>query len=90
MGVNTWAAFMGTMDQAVVDGDFATISGELQSVLRTLRSGGIDIVAIHNHMEGEVPHFIFLHYWGTGRAVDLAKTVKAALDAQAAATPSRK
>jgi len=66
MGVNTWAAFYGSDDNALVDGDFATVAGELQPVLRALRGNGINIVAIHSHMEGESPHIIFLHYWGRG------------------------
>ncbi len=82
MGVNTWAAFAGSADQAIVDGDFVTFEGELQPVLKALRSGGVNVVAIHNHMEGESPKAVFLHYWGVGRAADLAGTVKAALDAQ--------
>jgi hypothetical protein len=80
MGVNTWAAFYGTDDHAFVDGDFATFDGELQTVLKTLRKNGINIVAIHSHMEGENPKVIFLHYWGVGPAAELAKGVKAALD----------
>lgn len=80
MGVNTWAAFLGSDDNAVVDGDFAMAEGELQSVLKTLRAGGINIVAIHHHMSGETPRILFLHYWGHGKAGDLAGTVKKALD----------
>jgi hypothetical protein len=82
MGVNTWAAFYGTNDHAFVDGDFVTFDGELQPVLKALRSHDINIVAIHSHMEGETPHTIFLHYWGMGPASNLANGVKAALDTQ--------
>jgi hypothetical protein len=85
MGVNTWAGFCGTDESAAVAGDFITFKGELQPVLHSLRSAGINIVAIHSHMEGEEPTSIFLHYWGKGRAEDLARGVKAALDAQAEA-----
>ena len=84
MGVNTWAAFMGSDAQAVVDGDFATVAGELQTVLKTLRGAGINIVAIHSHMEDDSPKYIFLHYWGIGPAATLAQSIKAALDAQKA------
>jgi hypothetical protein len=80
MGVNTWAAFAGADDNAVVDGDFAVAESELQSVLKSLRAGGIDIVAIHHHMSGEQPRILFLHYWGRGKAVDLATTVKKSLE----------
>lgn len=82
MGVNTWAAIAGTEDHAVVDGDFAALESELQGVLKALRHSGISVVAIHQHMTGEQPRIIFLHYFGTGRAEDLARAVKGALDTQ--------
>jgi hypothetical protein len=80
MGVNTWAAFSGTNEQAVVDGDFAMTESELQPVLKALRHADIQIVAIHQHMTGEEPRIMFLHYWGIGRAEDLARGLRAALD----------
>jgi hypothetical protein len=82
MGVNTWAAFAGTDDRAVVDGDFAMTEQELQGVLKALRSNNINIVAIHNHMTGESPRIMFLHFWGVGPTTDLVKGIKAALDTQ--------
>jgi hypothetical protein len=83
MGVNTWAAFAGTDDNAVVDGDFAVLEDELQPVLKTLRGGGINIVAIHSHMTHENPRILFLHYWGKSSTAELTKTLKAALATQA-------
>jgi hypothetical protein len=80
MGVNTWAAFAGTDENAVVDGDFAISEAELQPVLKSLRASGINIVAIHHHMTGETPRILFLHYWGRGAAANLAKAVKTAVD----------
>jgi Domain of Unknown Function (DUF1259) len=82
MGVNTWAAFAGSDDNALVDGDFAMTEDEVQSVLKTLRREGINIVAIHNHMSGESPRYIFLHYWGRGPAASLARSLRKALDTQ--------
>ena len=79
MGVNTWAAFAGSDDQAIVDGDFAMLENELQGVLKALRKAGINIVAIHQHMTGESPRMLFLHYWGVGRTEDLARGLKNAL-----------
>jgi len=81
-GVNTWAAFAGADDKAVVDGDYAMTEGELQGVLKALRGAGINVVAIHNHMTGENPRIVFLHYWGIGPTQQLAKGLKAALDTQ--------
>ena len=80
MGVNTWAAFSGSDAQAVVDGDFAMLETELQPVLHALHRGGIHVVAIHQHMSGESPRIVFLHYWGVGPAETLARGLRSALD----------
>jgi hypothetical protein len=82
MGVNTWAAFAGTDDNAAVDGDFAVLEDELQPVLKSLRAENINIVAIHHHMTHEEPRTLFLHYWGKGTAESLARSLKKTLDAQ--------
>src|SRR5438552_2454696 len=79
MGVNTWAAFAGTDDNAVVDGDFAVTEDELQPVLKSLLKDKINIVAIHQHMTHEEPRIMFFHYWGHGPAKDLANAVKGGL-----------
>ena|SRR5437868_3497733 len=79
MGVNTWAAFAGSDDNAVVDGDFAVTEDELQPVLKSLLKDQINIVAIHQHMTHEEPRIMFFHYWGRGRAKDLANAVKGGL-----------
>ena len=71
MGVNTWAAFVGSDVKAVVDGDFAMLETELQAVLKALRGAGINIVAIHQHMPGRVRAFSFCTTgaWGRRRAL---------------------
>src|SRR5436305_3788529 len=79
MGVNTWAAFAGSDDNAVVDGDFAITEDELQPALKALRVAKINIVAIHSHMTHEQPRIFFFHYWGRGSAKKLAEAVKGAL-----------
>lgn len=79
MGLNTWAAFYGKQEDAVVAGDIAMLEGEVTPVLKTLRKNGIDILAIHHHMTEEKPMVIFLHYWGRGPAERLANSFKAAL-----------
>jgi uncharacterized protein DUF1259 len=80
MGLNTWAAFVGTNDKAAIAGDVAMVAAEVQPVLKALRKNGIDVVAIHHHMTGTSPTIYFLHYWGTGPADKLAAGFKAALD----------
>lgn len=80
MGLNTWAAFVGTNERAHVAGDVAMTASEVNKVIRALRRGGIEIAAVHNHMLDEQPRIFFLHYWGTGPAEKLAQTVREAFD----------
>jgi hypothetical protein len=79
MGLNTWAAFYGTDANAEIAGDVAMLSGEITPVLKALRSNGLNVVAIHNHMTASQPTIYFLHYWGTGSTEKLANGFKAAL-----------
>src|SRR5207244_4733266 len=79
MGLNTWAAFVGTNDNAAIAGDVAMLASEVTPVLKSLRKNGIDVVAIHQHMTSTQPTVYFLHYWGTGSADKLATSFKAAL-----------
>ena len=80
MGLNTWAAFFGSDQEAVVAGDVAMLENEVQPVLKALRGHGLEVVAIHQHMIGTHPDVIFLHYWGKGPAAQLATGFRAALD----------
>jgi hypothetical protein len=80
MGLNTWAAFVGSDKNAAIAGDVAMLEKEVTPVLKALRGNGLDVVAIHHHMIGSRPMIIFLHYWGKGPAEKLATGFKAALD----------
>ena len=80
MGLNTWAAFVGSNDNAAIAGDVAMLASEVTPVLKALRDHGLDVVAIHHHMTGTQPTIFFLHYWATGPADKLAAGFRAALD----------
>jgi hypothetical protein len=80
MGLNTWAAFTGSDADAMVAGDVAMLEHEVTPVLKALRANGLNVVAIHHHMTDVTPVVIFLHYYGTGPAAQLAAGVRAAVD----------
>ena len=80
MGLNTWAAFYGSNEDAAIAGDVAMLESEVNPTLKALRSHGLDVVAIHQHMLATQPTIIFLHYWGRGPADKLAAGFKDALD----------
>jgi hypothetical protein len=67
IGLNTWAAFVGTNVDAAVAGDIAMLDSEVTPTLKALRTNGLDVVAIHHHMINSGPMIIFLHYGVVGR-----------------------
>jgi hypothetical protein len=82
MGVATAINFQPAgSGRAVVTGDFVMIASEVNGVIRALRSGGINVTALHSHMLREEPRLFFMHFWGAGDAVALARTLRAGLDA---------
>lgn len=66
--------------KAAVTGDFVLLASEVDPVMRALRSGGIEVTALHSHMLGEQPTIYFMHFWGVGSASKLATTLRGALD----------
>jgi hypothetical protein len=79
-GLTSWAGFMGTNRKAHVAGDIVISAYEVNRIIRSLKSGGINVVSIHNHMFSEQPRTFVLHYWGTGNAKKLARTIAIAFD----------
>lgn len=68
-------------EQAAVNGDFVMTAGEVQPVIQALRAGGIKIASLHNHALGDQPRLFYLHFWARGDAVELAKTLRQAVEA---------
>lgn len=81
LALGAWAGFKktGTDDEAVTMGDLVLLEQEVEPVLGQLEAGGFEILAIHNHLLGETPHVIYVHFHGHGDPAALAKTLKAAL-----------
>jgi len=79
LALGSWAAFAGNDNDAMVMGDLVLLENELTSVMKQLRAAGFDITAVHNHLLNEAPRVIYMHYMGYGKAVELAKSLHAAL-----------
>jgi hypothetical protein len=82
MGMSTWVSVAGTNDHAIAHGEFIARMYDLQRVIRALRAKGVSVTSIRNHTLGEEPQFVFVHFRGEGTALDLARAVRYALDAQ--------
>jgi hypothetical protein len=80
IGLNSWASFAGTKEQAHIAGDIAMLQTEVNPVIKVLRQHNLEVVAVHNHMLGDDPHMLFLHYFGQGPATTLAQGFRAALN----------
>jgi hypothetical protein len=83
LALGSWAAFTGTEDSATLMGDLVLLQSEVENVIDRLASGGILISALHNHLIGETPHVMYMHYMGHGTGETLAKSLRAALSTTA-------
>jgi len=79
LALGSWAAFLGTDDNAMVMGDLVLLESEVNPVIAKLRSSGFDISAVHNHLMEESSRVLYAHYMGHGPAVQLATSLRAAL-----------
>ena len=66
--------------RTAVTGDFVLLANEVDPVMRALRSGGIEITALHSHMLDERPRLYFMHFWAVDDAAKLATGLRSALD----------
>jgi hypothetical protein len=80
IGLNSWAAFAGKQDAAHIAGDMAMLEPEVNQVIKALRQNNLEVVALHNHMLGDEPRIVFLHYYGRGAADKLAQGFRTALN----------
>src|SRR5213596_3252013 len=81
--LGSYAAFKQVGDRAMVMGDLVLLDQEVPAVMSGLLSGGLEVTAVHNHLNEVSPHVMYMHYEGHGDAVQLAKALRQALSASA-------
>lgn len=79
LALGGWIAFKKAGTSAIAHGDLVLLQDEINPVISKLQSAGIEITALHNHLINETPHVMYLHVWGHGSEVDLAKAIGAAV-----------
>src|SRR5712671_6009217 len=79
--LGSYAAFKQIGDQAMVMGDLVLLDQEVPAVMAGLFRGGLEVTAVHNHLNEMSPHVMYMHYGGHGDAVQLAKALRQALSA---------
>src|SRR5947209_8903554 len=79
--LGSYAAFKQVGDHAMVMGDLVLLDQEVPAVMSGLFAGGLEVTAVHNHLNEVSPHVMYMHYSGHGDAVQLARALRQALSA---------
>jgi hypothetical protein len=79
--LGSYAAFKQIGDQAMVMGDLVLLDQEIPAVMSGLFAGGLEVTAVHNHLNEVSPHTMYMHYSGHGDAVQMARALRQALSA---------
>lgn len=79
--LGSYAAFKQMGQQAMVMGDLVLLDREIPPVMSGLFAGGLEVTAVHNHLNEISPHVMYMHYEGHGDAVALARALRQALSA---------
>lgn len=79
LALGSWTAFLQTTHGAMVMGDLVLKESEVNDVISALQTGGIEQTAVHNHLIGETPRVMYVHFMGHGEATALATTLRTAL-----------
>src|SRR5438034_2668903 len=81
--LGSYAAFKPAGEQAMVMGDLVLLDQEVPAVMAGLFRGGLEVTAVHKHLNEISPHVMYMHYEGHGDAVKLATALRQALSASA-------
>ena len=80
LGLTSWIAFKQHRNRTMIMGDLVLLDQEINPVISKLIEGGVAVTALHNHLIGETPDIMYLHFEGHGEALKLAETMKEALE----------
>src|SRR5215470_17762199 len=80
LALGAWAAFhyVGENDTMIM-GDLVLTEDEIAPVMKALEDGGVEVTALHNHLNGESPKIMYIHMGGHGDPVKLAQVIKHAV-----------
>jgi hypothetical protein len=77
--LGSWLAFKQAGDHTMVMGDLVLTEDEVNPVISKLEEGGIQVTALHHHLDNLEPDILFMHVGGEGDAVELAQALHAGL-----------
>ena len=82
LALGSWVAFKQMPDgNAMAMGDLVLTESEINPVISALQQGGVEQTAVHNHLIGANPNTMYVHIRARGKALDIARTIRHALEA---------
>jgi hypothetical protein len=77
--LGSWLAFKQAGEHTMVMGDLVLTADEVNPIISKLEEGGIQVTALHHHLDNLEPDILFMHVGGEGDAVQLAEALHAGL-----------
>lgn len=75
LALTSWAALREQENGTAVMGDLVLTEDEVAPVMKQLQAEGISVTALHNHLLGESPRVMYMHYGGMGDKLKLAESL---------------
>jgi hypothetical protein len=77
--LGSYAVFMPMGAEAMVMGDCVLRDEEVQGVMARMLEKGLNVTALHNHLNEMTPHVMYMHFSGRGEPGALARVLREAL-----------
>jgi hypothetical protein len=77
--LGSWLAFKKAGEETMVMGDLVLTEDEVNPVVSKLEEGGIQVTALHHHLDNLEPDVLFMHVGGQGDPAELAHALHAGL-----------
>ncbi|HEY9341855.1 MAG TPA: DUF1259 domain-containing protein [Hanamia sp.] len=79
LALGSWVGILKMGNESMMMGDLVLLDSEVPKVITKLVEENLDITAIHNHLINETPNIKYIHFHGSGDAVQLAEKIKSVL-----------
>ena len=79
LALGSWIGIIKMGNESMMMGDLVLLDSEVPKVITKLMQENLEITAIHNHLINETPAIKYIHFHGSGDALQLAEKIKSVL-----------
>src|SRR5450432_1456965 len=79
LALTSWIGILTMGNESMMMGDLVLLDTEEAAAVSKLVASGLSVTAIHNHLTNEKPAIKYIHFSGSGDAVQLAGSIKSVL-----------